>query len=92
MSIFALTDSFFGAVAAGCGTVFTFGTDFCRSPFLTTVAHMLFEGYDGGFDVILLLASGAFRRGFARRIGRMGGEEAVPVATYCAIAVRRSSA
>ena len=66
MSKLAFGASFFWAFAVGYGTAFTTGTAFCRSPFLATVAPVLFGGCTGVTGIFVLLASGALVGGLAR--------------------------
>lgn len=92
LSTFAFRASFFGAVAVGGDTAFTAETAFCCSPFRATVAQVPFDGCTGTAGVIMLLALGALRGGSAGRGGRTGVMVAEPIAMYCAMVARRSSA
>ena len=76
-------------MAAGCGTSFTTGTTFYRSPFFAKVAQVIFSGSTGTTGIVWLLASGALETSFAGRGEKTGGVEAGPEAIYCAMAARR---
>ena len=81
MSTFAFGASSFWAFAVGCSSAFKVGTAFCRSPFLATVAQVPLTGSTETAVVVVLLVSGALRRGFAGR----GGHSAFDAAFGCGV-------
>ena len=82
---FYLRATFFGAVAVGCGTVFTAGTAFYRCPCHTTISQVLFIGCTQTTGVGRLLTSRALGGGFTGRGRKTDSVAAGPEAMYCAM-------